>query len=197
MGAPRVAKAAKATAPKPATPATPAAPVTVQRIERETHGLRLCLDAAAETLGAYEGEIAPIRDRYAPQIRRHGAEIKAAKEVLERTLKGGQPSLFGKVKSRVIHAIKVGWRKTNDVWGWPDDAALVDLIRARCTPEQQAAYLVTTTVGRKDAIPEEVRTALGIPCTKGGDAAFVAETAPSTGAALLALLSQLPGEEAP
>lgn len=177
--------------PLPREAAAPAV-VTVQQVERATLALRVLLDAAAETLGAYEGEIAPIRDKYAPLIRRHGAEIGRAKDALLKLLGAAQQGLFGKVKSKVLHGIKLGWRKAPDVWGWPDDAALVALIKALCNPEEQAAFLVTTTVGRKDAINEAARKALGIGCTRGKDAAFINETAPSTGEALLALLAQLP-----
>lgn len=167
--------------------------VTVPRLEIGAHRLRVLLDAAADTLSAYDGEIAPIRDRYAPAIRRHAAEIKGAREGLEKLLKTAPQGLFGKLKTRVLHAIKVGWRKTPDVWAWPDDEALVALIRERCTPEQADAYLVTTTVGRKDAIPAEVRKeVLGIACTEGKDAPVLTEIELSTGAALLALLAQLP-----
>lgn len=171
------------------------APVTMQRLEREVHALRQTLDGAAETLGAYEAEIAPIRDRYAPRIRRHAAEIAARKRGIGELIAAGV-QLFRRPKSRVIHGIKIGVRKAADRWAWPDDAALVELIRARCTPEQQEAYLVTTTVGRKDAIPEAVRAELGIGCTPGADSPVVDEQAPGTGAAVLALLSQIP-EEAP
>lgn len=187
-----MAKKAIATAP---APAGVVGEVTVARVERAAHELRLTLDAAGNTLGAYDGEIAPIRDRYAPLIRRHGADIKAGKEALEGLLAAAKPGLFGRVKSKVIHGIKVGWRKTADAWAWPEESALVALIKKHCTAEQQETFLKTTTVGLKDAIPEAVRTTLGIGCTRGTDAPVVNETAPSTGAALLALLAQLPEPE--
>jgi len=169
----------------------PTGPVTLPRIEREVFTLRQRLDAAAETLSAYEAEITPIRDRYAPQIRRHAADIAGVKAGLVKLI-AAAAGLFAKPKSRTLHGIKIGLRKDADRWAWPADDALVALIKAACTPEQQAAYLVTTTVGRKDAIPAPERKRLGIGCTPGTDTVVVDEQAPGTGAALLALLSQLP-----
>ncbi len=166
-------------------------PVTFARVEGVVFTLRLRLDEAAQTLAEYEAEIAPIRERFAPRMRRHGAEIGAAKAAVAKVIAAGA-DLFTKPKSRVVHGIKVGLRKAADVWAWPKDAVLVELIRTVCTAEQQAAYLVTTTVGKKDAIPTAERARLGIGCTAGGDEVVVDEQATGTGAALLALLAQLP-----
>lgn len=178
---------------KPAVTGPVTGPVTLARIEREVHALRQRLDAAAETLSAYEARVTPLRDEFAPQIRRHASEIQAVKVDLIKLIAAAR-ELFTKPKSRTIHGIKIGLRKEPDRWAWPADAALVDLIRAHCTAEQQAAYLVTTTVGRKDAIPAEERSRLGIGCTPGADTVLVDELATGTGAALLALLSQLPAD---
>jgi hypothetical protein len=170
---------------------TAPAAATLQRIELEALALRRRLDAAAQTLTDYDAEIAPIRDRYAPQIRRHAAEIRQIKEGLLALIQAA-PDLFRKPKSQILHGIKVGLRKASDVWAWPTDPTLVALIKELCTPEQQDAFLVTTTVGRKDAIPPEARRAMGIGCTAGADTPICDEQATGTGAALLALLAQLP-----
>ncbi|WP_295441560.1 hypothetical protein [uncultured Thiodictyon sp.] len=166
-------------------------PVTLPRIEREVFALRQRLDAAAQTLSDYESQVAPIRDAFAPQIRRHAAEIAAVKVDLIKLIAAGR-GLFAKPKSRTIHGVKVGLRKEPDRYAWPADDALVATIKQLCTPEEQKAYLVTTTVGRKDAIPADARKRLGIGCTPGTDAVLVDELATGTGAALLALLAQLP-----
>ena len=174
---------------KPSPPPTPG-PITRELIEREVYALRAKLDAAAETLTAYEGDIAPVRDRYAPRIRRHASEVRAQRERLLNLLAQAPRDLWGKVKTRVLHGLTVGWRKGADKWAWPDEDALVELIRARCTPEQAAAYLQTTTRGRKDAIPNEVRVdVLGIGVTQGEDAPLINESAPGTTEALFALLA--------
>lgn len=173
-------------------------PVTRDQIEREVYALRTRLDAAAETLTAYEADLAPVRERYAPRIRRHAAEVRTARERLLKLLTRAPRDLWGKVKSRVIHGLTVGWRKGADKWAWPDEDALVALIRERCTPEQVAAYLTTTTRGRKDAIPDPVRAeVLGIGCTRGEDASFVSESAPGTAEALFALLAVVDPPAAP
>lgn len=168
-------------------------PVTFARVEGAVFALRMRLDEAAQTLAEYEAAIGPIRERFAPRMRRHGAEIAAAKVAVVKVVAAGM-HLFNKPKSRVVHGIKIGLRKAADVWAWPKDAALVDLIKTGCTPEQQAAYLVTTTVGKKDAIPVPERERLGIGCTKGADEVVVDEQATGTGAALVDLLAQLPPE---
>jgi hypothetical protein len=166
---------------------------TLPVIEARVHALRQSLDAAAQTLAEYEAEVAPIRDRYAPRLRRHGAEIRSIRQrVLD--LIAAAPKLFVRPKSRVVHGIKIGVRKAADRWAWPAEDALVELIQAHCTAEQQAAYLVTTTVGRKDAIPPEARESLGIGCTPGADTPLCEEQTSGTAAALLALLGELPEE---
>jgi hypothetical protein len=169
-------------------------PATTIRLESAAHALRTRLDATAQTLAEYEAEIAPIRDRFTARLRRHASDIRTAREaVLE--LIAAHPALFVKPKSRVVHGIKLGLRKAADRWAWPADDALVGLIQERCTPEQQAAYLVTTTVGRKDAIPPEERARLGVGCTPGTDTPVCEEQATTTGEALVALLAQIPQEE--
>lgn len=165
-------------------------PVTLIRLETAAHALRTRLDFAAQTLAEYEAEIAPIRDRYTARLRRHASDIRIAREQTL-ALIAEHPELFVKPKSRIVHGIKLGLRKAADRWAWPEDEALVALILERCTPEQQAAYLVTTTVGRKDAIPTEERERLGIGCTPGQDTPVCDEQATTTGEALLALLSQV------
>lgn len=168
-------------------------------IELATHRYRQQLDSAAETLAAYDAEVTPIRDRFTPRLRRHAAEIQRAHDLLLGHLRQAPVTLWGKVKTRVVHGIKVGWVKSKDAWPWPADDALVALIRERCTPEQQETYLQTTTVGRKAAIPEEVRTqTLGLQCRPGTDTPVITEITTGTGAALLDLLSKTPDpQEAP
>ena len=178
---------------KRSTAADPLGP-TPQRLELLMHRMRLALDQAQSMLGDFEAEQAALRDRYAPQFRRHAADVSAAQEAVLALLKQGDLKILlpkGK-KSVVVHALKAGSRKEADTWEWPEEDDLVALIRAQCDASEQANYLTTTTKGKKAAISDERRLELGINVQRGGDAVFCEEVKPGAGAALLALLETLP-----
>lgn len=105
-----------------------------------------------------------------PRLRQATIRARACKEALAGQVEAA-PRLFENPKTRVLHGIKLGWRKAPDAWSYPPDAALVAAIKEHL-PELAAALIEVKETPHKPSIKmlsEEALADLAVSCTPGQD----------------------------
>lgn len=149
-------------------------PVTLESLSaaaEDVAGRRRSLVAAAAEMDA---EIAAVRKRHMPALRRLALSVKTATTTL-RDLVSGAQSLFEKPKSRTVADIQYGFKKGRGRIEFDDEAKVIARIRAK-RPDLVATAIVTKESVAKDVLdklPVAELKALGVSVVEAGDAAFV------------------------
>jgi len=178
---------------------TTEAATDLRAVEMLAHSMRQRLDAAAQLVAEHDAEVALIRDKYAPRVRRFAAEIAGAKRALTAAIEAAR-GLFlhprAKSKTEVLHGIQVGYKSAGGKWVWPDEATLVARVKERL-PERAADLIRTTETVLVSTLTEAERQVLGIHYDPPRDVVVVAEKGGSVEKAMEALVRSLPKEPQP
>lgn len=105
-----------------------------------------------------------------PRLRQATIQARAMKDVLANRIQE-TPRLFEQPKTRILHGIKVGWRKAPDAWSYPPDGALVAAIEAQL-PELAKSLIEVKKIPHKPSIKllsDEALAALAVTVRPGHD----------------------------
>lgn len=130
----------------------------------------------AERLTELDRDLAAVKRKHMKELKRHVALTAECQTDLANAIDGA-PELFEKPKTRILHGIKVGFRKGPGGLDWDDDDDLVRKIE-RMFPEDSEAerYLIVKKKPSADAL-EDLDAAtlkrLGIVVEDTGDVVVV------------------------
>lgn len=97
---------------------------------------------AGDVAEAMEQDVAAVRAKHGPTLRRLVADAAALQAQLEAAV-AAHPELFVKPKTRIVARIKFGLRKLKGKVDLPDEARTIERIREQL-PRQQALLLIRT-----------------------------------------------------
>lgn len=144
---------------------------TLSDIEKRCAGYRRDHDVLAAELQTLEDAIMALKRQHLPAIREAYAELAAAETLLRDDLETGK-ALFEKPRTRVLHGLKVGWKKRKGKLVIDDPGAVIKRIRARM-PELADTLIKKNEAPIKNAIEgldTKALKALGVRVECAGDA---------------------------
>jgi len=128
----------------------------------------------ADRLTALDRDLAAVKKKHMRELKRHVA-LTAETELMLREAIMETPELFDKPKTRIVHGIKVGFRKGKGKIEWEDDAQLVALIKKKF-PDFVDDLIITTekpsATGLEDLDAAELRK-LGVTVEEAGEQVVV------------------------
>jgi hypothetical protein len=170
----------------------------MQQIEATAAKLGAARDALTEAHMAEEREKSAITKEHLPAIRKLTREFKAAAETLQALVAESQ-ALFEKPKSRVLHAIALGFRKGSGKISFEDEDQVIKLMRKHLSADQVELLVVQTESVSKEALATlDVATLKKLGCTveDTDDVPFVRLAEKESAKLIKALLKQSAAEEA-
>ena len=128
----------------------------------------------ADRLTALERDLNAIKSKHMRELKRHVALTAECQTDLANAI-DASPELFDKPKTRILHGIKVGFRKGKGKIEWEDDAQLVALIKKKF-PDFADSLILTTEVPSATGLQEldaaELRK-LGVTVEEAGEQVVV------------------------
>jgi hypothetical protein len=110
--------------------------VSIEQIEKKAQRYARAREELAELIAQMRAEQDEVKRRYMTPIRRTVAKAKERRESLYTEVEVS-PDLFTKPKSRILHGIRVGWRKAKGKLTFPDAAKLIAKIKQVVPPGEQ------------------------------------------------------------
>lgn len=140
---------------------------------------RQSLSRATALESAINKAITPIYALHRTGIDAAAEEEAAAKADLQR-LVDAAPQLFSRPRSISQDGVKCGYRKSEDMLDWDDEANVIARIRALAQFADLAAVLIRTeetlNVGALEELDQHARRQLGIRRISGTDQSFISFT---------------------
>lgn len=128
----------------------------------------------AARLTALDRDLAAVKRKHMRELKRHVALTAETQSALHNAIEAA-PELFEKPKTRILHGIKVGFRKGKGKIEWEDDAQLVALIE-RKFPDFIDDLIITTktpsAIGLAELDASELRK-LGVTVEEAGEQVVV------------------------
>lgn len=128
----------------------------------------------AERLTALDRDLDLVKRKHMRELKRHVALTAETASALHNAIEAA-PELFEKPKTRILHGIKVGFRKGKGKIEWEDDAQLVALIKKKF-PDFVGDLIITTekpsATGLEDLDAAELRK-LGVTVEEAGEQVVV------------------------
>lgn len=151
----------------------------------------------SERLTALERDLNAIKSKHMKELKRHVTLTAECQTELANAI-DASPDLFDKPKTRILHGIKVGFRKGKGKIEWEDDAQLVALIKKKF-PDFADGLIITTEVpsatGLQDLDASELRK-LGVTVEEAGEQVVVKAVDSDVEKLVKALLKGAMDEEA-
>lgn len=129
----------------------------------------------ADMVTTLNDELAAIKRRFLPMIKKRVNEAAEAKARLEAFVDHGR-HLFESPRTLILHGIKVGLRKGTGGIDWDDDARVVALIKKNFTKSQADLLIKTTEKPIKKALEDldlPLLKAIGVRVEQTGDAIVI------------------------
>ncbi|MDP1860249.1 MAG: hypothetical protein Q8K82_16350 [Gemmatimonadaceae bacterium] len=128
----------------------------------------------ADRLRALDHDLLLVKRKHMKELKRHVALVAETQLMLSEAIKES-PDLFEKPKTRILHGIKVGFRKGKGKIEWEDDAQLVALIKKKF-PDFVDDLILTTempsAIGLQELDAAELRK-LGVTVEEAGEQVVV------------------------
>jgi hypothetical protein len=128
----------------------------------------------ADRLTALDADLNAVKRTHMKELKRHVALTAECQTALASAIDDA-PELFEKPKTRILHGIKIGFRKGKGKIEWEDDAQLVALIKKKF-PDFVDDLIITTEVpsatGLQDLDAAELRK-LGVTVEEAGEQVVV------------------------
>jgi hypothetical protein len=102
---------------------------------------RQARDRIAALLVDYQAAVARVREPHLPALREALTALNAAEQILRDAVEASPPTLWQRVRTRIIHGIKLGWQKSRGRVEWDDEQKVIERIR-RLLPAAQAELLI-------------------------------------------------------
>jgi arsenate reductase-like glutaredoxin family protein len=150
---------------------------TLNEIERITKIYSDRRKALADKVQAAEDEIAAIKRRHLPGIRKAAQNTSESYTALHSIIEEA-PELFKKPKTVTLHGIRLGFKKEKGKLEWDNDDRIIKLIK-KIRPEDWDAYINVTEKPKKAAL-EQLTAAdlkkIGIQVTEDTEEVFIKST---------------------
>lgn len=101
---------------------------TLVEIEEAAAGYAQAVRELQVLVAALDADMAALKRRHLPLIKSRAAAAAAAKAALLAQVGAGEP-LFGRPRTRILHGVRVGWKKSKGRLEWADAAQVIRLIR--------------------------------------------------------------------
>lgn len=85
--------------------------------------------------------ISRVKAAHLPLLRQALADVAIADAALRGAVERSPPTLWARVRTRVVHGVRVGWAKARGRVEWDDEAKVIERIR-RHLPAEQAELLI-------------------------------------------------------
>ncbi len=116
-------------------------------IERAAEQYAQKCTALSETLAALDEDVTAAKKQHLPQVRRRADAAAGAKDALRAEIDSA-PELFEKPKSRVLHGVKVGFRKQPGELDFDSEAAVVKRIEQHLPEDLDRLTRVRTNLNK-------------------------------------------------
>lgn len=153
--------------PKNSTVTNPA----ILPIEAAAHTYANSRAVLADSITAYERELAVLQAHHFPTIKVRAAQCATARATLEGKIDANR-ALFDDPRTITLHGIKLGLQKGKGRVEWADEKKLIQRIFDLCSDDQQDLVLETTYTPRKEALASldaALLKKLGVTITDTGD----------------------------
>lgn len=163
----------------------------IKTIDKEAQRYAEAREELAVIVANVQQEQSNIRRQYLPQIRRAVAKAKERRAVLQNDVETN-PDLFRRPKSKILHGIKLGWKKAKGKIAWSDNAKLLKRLREVCPKEAKQVIKIEEKVmkGELQKLPAATLKKLGVTITEDQDIAFVEATDTEVDRLVTALLEE-------
>ncbi|MGE0256958.1 MAG: host-nuclease inhibitor Gam family protein [Alphaproteobacteria bacterium] len=169
---------------------------TMAEIEKLTRAYAACRRAVGDAAAELNEDMASVKKRGLPRIRRLAEAEWKARRALDEAL-GESRDLFEKPKSRTFDEIKVGWEKRPGALSFADPKRVVALIRKHM-PDRFAALVKVKESPVKKALgqlPVAELKRLGVDVGPTGEAVVIRPVQGDVEKLVAALLDQPADEE--
>ena len=167
---------------------------TMQEIEQKALSYAAARDALAGTKLAFEEEIAALKRRYMPKIRKLVETGKERAADLSATI-AANPTLFNRPRTVILHGVRLGIMKSRGEISWDDEQKVIKRIRQQL-PADQAELLIRVKESVAKSAVYDLSAAdlkrLGIRIEGDGDVVTIKDAAGDLDKWLDALLADEP-----
>lgn len=162
-------------------------------IEQAAARYRNARDRLRERATEANTQLELVKNGHLPGLRESLADVAATEAELRRAIQDSPQTLWQRVRTRVVHGVKVGFSKQRGRVEFDDEAKVIERIR-KLLPGDQAALLIRTREavhkpGVYDLTAGDLRR-LGITVADDCDQVYVKDLASELDRALEALLAQ-------
>lgn len=102
---------------------------------------RQARDRIAALLVDYQAAVNQVREPRLPALRDALMAVEAAEQILRDAVEASPPTLWQRVRTRIVHGVKVGWQKARGRVEFDDEQKVIERIR-RLLPKDQAELLI-------------------------------------------------------
>jgi phage host-nuclease inhibitor protein Gam len=104
----------------------------------------------AQKMAKLDQELSRVKRRYVTDIKHHASMVAETEADLAAAIEAA-PEFFEKPKTKIIHGIKVGFRKGTGKLDWEDDAQILARLKKRFGADADD-YIITTEKPSRDAL---------------------------------------------
>ncbi|MEK6744267.1 MAG: host-nuclease inhibitor Gam family protein [Nitrospirota bacterium] len=124
---------------------------TMFDIDKAAQAYSQAHDALRDEMQIVELAISGIKDAHHKALRKLVAQAADKKAMLGNIIKEN-PALFASPKTRIIHGVKLGFRKGSGKLDWDSDELVVKLIKKKLPEEMWEILIKKTEKPRKDGL---------------------------------------------
>lgn len=151
--------------------------MSIEHIDKEAQRYAEARAKLAELVADMQDEQRKVMRQYLPKIRRAVATAQERREALYTDVKSA-PEAFAKPKSRILHGIRVGYRKAKGKLSWSDPKKVLKRLR-ELRPDDADQYIRVKEEPDKTELarlPARTLKQLGVEITKDQDIPIVEPT---------------------
>lgn len=116
-------------------------PDVTETLDRAALRYRQARDRMAAVIVGYQAAVSEATAPHLPPLREALTALNAAEVILRDAVEASPPTLWQRVRTRLIHGIKLGWQKSRGKVEWDDEQKVIERIR-RLLPAAQAELLI-------------------------------------------------------
>lgn len=110
-------------------------------IDAAASDYRRARDVLRTLAGDAHRELQELKAAHLPMLREALADVAIADAALRGAVERSPKTLWERVRTRVVHGVKVGWAKARGKVDWDDEAKVIERIR-KLLPAEQAELLI-------------------------------------------------------
>jgi hypothetical protein len=162
-------------------------------IDQAAERYRRARDVLRQLAADAQLELARVKEAHLPLLRRALADVAIADAELRAAVRQSPGSLWERVRTRVVHGVKVGWQKARGRVEWDDEARVIERIRKQLPTEQAELLIRRKESVHKPAVYDLTAAdlkRLGFRVTDDCDQVLVKDNAGDLDKAIEALLAE-------